>query len=154
MFLHQTLDMWLSCIICIQHDFVSTRYGMIQFHLETICPTHPAPGRGLRLVSTPPAQSHAVHPAHSVQQAPMGDWWSHDCRAAGGVGVAFCLVRSAFVCCLWRPRDWHPLIPQAIFECLVTNCRILTLARLNKYARHHFGCVNSKAWFWCPDLPQ
>jgi hypothetical protein len=37
-------------------------------------PTHPAPGRGLRLLlSTPPAQSHPVHPAHSVPQAPMGD---------------------------------------------------------------------------------
>jgi hypothetical protein len=36
-------------------------------------PTRPAPGRGLRLLSTPPAQSHPVHPAHSVPQAPMGD---------------------------------------------------------------------------------
>jgi hypothetical protein len=38
-------------------------------------PTHPAPGRGLRLLSTPPAQRHPVHPgpAHSVQLAPMGD---------------------------------------------------------------------------------
>jgi hypothetical protein len=35
-------------------------------------PTHPAPGRGLRPVSTPPAQSHPAHPAHSVPQTPMG----------------------------------------------------------------------------------
>jgi hypothetical protein len=35
-------------------------------------PTHPAPGRarGLRLLSAPPAQSHLVHPARSVPQAP------------------------------------------------------------------------------------
>jgi hypothetical protein len=32
----------------------------------------PASGRGLRLLSTSPAQSHPVHPAHSVPQAPMG----------------------------------------------------------------------------------
>ena len=26
-----------QCLICIPHEFVSTRYGMIKFHLETIC---------------------------------------------------------------------------------------------------------------------
>ncbi len=59
-------------------------------------PTRPAPGRGLRLLPTPPAQSHPAHPAHSVAQAPMGDWRSRECRAAGGPGVAFRRVRSAF----------------------------------------------------------
>jgi hypothetical protein len=34
MFSHQTLDTCLSRIICIPHEFVSTRYGMIQFHLD------------------------------------------------------------------------------------------------------------------------
>jgi hypothetical protein len=65
--------------------------------------THPAPVRGLRLLPTPSAQSHPVHPAHSVPQAPMGGGRSRECRAAGGVGVAFRRVRSAFVCCVWRP---------------------------------------------------
>ncbi len=37
MFPHQTLHTCLSPMICIPHEFVSTRYGMIQFHLETIC---------------------------------------------------------------------------------------------------------------------
>ncbi len=32
-----TLDACLSRMICITHEFVSTRYGMIQFHLDTIC---------------------------------------------------------------------------------------------------------------------
>jgi hypothetical protein len=34
MFPHQTLDTCLSHMICIQHEFVSTPYSMIQFHLD------------------------------------------------------------------------------------------------------------------------
>ena len=37
MFPHQAINTHLSCLICIPHEFVPTRYGMIQFHLETIC---------------------------------------------------------------------------------------------------------------------
>ena len=36
MFPHQILDTCLSRMICIPHEFVPTRYGMIKVHLETI----------------------------------------------------------------------------------------------------------------------
>jgi hypothetical protein len=58
-------------------------------------PTHPAPGRGLRLLSTPPALRHLVQPARS---GPIGDGRPRECRVAGGVGAPFRRVCSADMC--------------------------------------------------------